>query len=333
MKKNILITGASGFLGSALKRKLNSEKYQIIELTRKASQPEKFKFNWSPMDGTWELPPQLHIHGVVHLAGESVAGWFWNSKQMAKIRDSRIKGTNLLVKRILNWPDKPEFFISSSATGFYGSRGETLISEATGTGTGFLAEICSQWEKQSMQVSTECGVRTVLLRTGLVLGSEGGIFKKIKWPFLYWLGGNLGKGEQNVSWIHINDWVKAAVLCIEDQSIKGPVNMVSPHSVTNAEFTKTLARLMHRPAFMHVPTFVLKKLPGNMGNELFLASQKILPNVLLKNDFKFQFITIESAFKEILDNEFNKSILTVCRNYIKSLFFKTKVKIKSKINN
>lgn len=303
MKKNILITGASGFLGSALKKSLSSEKYQIIELTRKPSQPAKFKFNWSPMAGTWELPEHIHIDGIIHLAGEGIVRLPWFASQINKIRDSRIKSTNLLVKRFLNRPDKPDFFISGSATGFYGSRGDVLLTETTSSGSGLLAEICSQWEYESMRLKNECGIRTVLLRTGLVLGSGGGILKKIKWPFFLGLGGNLGRGDQNISWIHIRDWVKAVNLCIEDSSVNGPVNLVTVHSVTNAEFTQTLAQVMHRFAFLHIPAFILKWLPGKMGEEIFLASQNVLPNVLLKYDFKFQFITIESAFKDILDNK------------------------------
>lgn len=329
MKKNILITGASGFLGSALKKSLNSDKYQIVELTRKPSQPSKFKFNWSPMAGTWELPEHLHIHGVVHLAGEGVANWPWTKSHIDKMCESRVKGTQLLVKRFLIRPEKPEFFISSSAIGFYGSRGDTLLSEATDSGSGLLADICRKWENESVRASKECGIRTVLLRSGLVLGKNGGLFPKIKWQFFLGLGGNLGKGEQNVSWIHIRDWVKATLLCIEETSIKGPVNLVTTHSVTNAEFTRTLARVMYRPAFFHVPVFVLNWLPGKMGQELLLASQKVLPNVLHKHDFKFQFITLESAFYDILDTNTKVSLYRSIINQIKSLVKMLFLKIKS----
>ena len=329
MKKNILITGASGFLGSALIKSLNKDKYQVIELTRKPSQPAKFKFNWSPSAGTWELPDHLHIHGIIHLAGESVAAWPWTKKQIEIIRESRIKGTTLLVKRFLIKPEKPEFFISSSAVGYYGSRGETLLAETTDCGTGMLAELCRKWENESMRFSKECGVRTVLLRTGLVLGANGGLFPKIKWQFFLGLGGNLGKGEQNVSWIHINDWVKATLLCLEDNSIKGPVNIVTTHSVTNAEFTRTLAKVMYRPAFLHIPTFILNWLPGNMGQEIFLASQKVLPNVLHKHDFKFQFITLESAFINILDTTTKISLFRSCVKQAKLVAIKPYVKFKS----
>lgn len=302
MKKNILITGSSGFLGSALVEAIDKSKYQVIELTRKPSQPEKFKYNWSPMNGTWEVPEQLPIHGVVHLAGQGIANWFWTKSQIEKIRESRIQGTKFLINRFLNRLEKPEFFISSSAVGYYGSRGETLLNESSGYGSGLIADICLKWENESMRLSKEASIRTVLLRTGLVLGAKGGAFRKIKWQFFLGLGGCFGKGDQNISWIHINDWVKATLLCIEKKNINGPVNLVSIHSATNREFTRSLAKLMFRPAFLHIPAFVLRWLPGNMGNELFLASQKIMPKVLLENDFKFQFITIESAFKESLAN-------------------------------
>lgn len=329
MKKNILITGASGFLGSALIQSLDKNLYQVIELTRKPSQPAKFKYNWSPLAGTWELPDHLHIDGVIHLAGESVVSWFWTKKQIEKIRDSRIKSTNLLVKRFLIKPDKPDFFISSSAIGFYGSRGETLLAESTDSGEGILAEICRNWENESMRASKECGIRTVLLRTGLVLGQNGGLFSKIKWQFFFGLGGNLGKGEQNMSWIHLHDWVKAARLCMEDTSISGPVNMVSTQSVTNAEFTRTLARLMVRPAFFHIPTFLLNKLPGNMGKEVFLSSCKVLPNVLHKKDFKFKFISLESALIDILNTNTKLSLFRLCVNKLKFLVMWPVVKFKS----
>lgn len=298
MGKNILITGSSGFLGSALKQALRLKGYQIIELTRQKSNPAKNIFNWSIENNTWDVPNQIEIHGVIHLAGAGIIDWLWTAKYFEEIRKSRVLGTQFLVKKLMVRPERPEFFISGSGIGFYGSRESSDLDENSSRGQGKLADLCFAWENEAKKLYQNEKVRTVILRTGMVLG-PGKFIRKLKWIFLLGFGSIAGKGDHIISWIHIEDWVKAVLHCIDQKNIQGPVNLVSPHPVSNFEFSKTIGKVLNRPVFLYIPKFIFKCLPGKMGEEIFLASSKVHPKVLIESDFKFKYISIETAFKDL----------------------------------
>jgi len=297
----VLVTGASGFVGPRLLRLLD----RPVVLSRN---PDRSRaaigmlagriVRWDPMQGP---PPAEAFEGidvVMHLAGESVAEGRWTVAQKARIRDSRVIGTRHLVQGIAQAAVRPRTLVSASAVGYYGDRGEEELTESAAPGRDFLAEVCVAWEQEAL-AARQHGVRVVTARTGIVLGAGGGALAKMLTPFKLGGGGPLGNGRQWMPWIHVADLARLYVHAAETTALDGPMNAVAPHPVRNAEFTKALARQLHRPAFLPAPYFGLRLLFGEFAQVLF-ASQRVIPQVAVDSGFVFQYPEIAAALREIL---------------------------------
>lgn len=297
-----LVTGATGFVGPRLLRLLD----RPVVLSR---DPDRARprighlvdriVRWDPLHGP---PPQEAFEGVdavLHLAGESVAAGRWTTARKAMIRDSRVIGTRNLVQGIVQAAAKPRVLVSASAVGYYGDRGEEELTESARPADDFLARVCVEWEQEAL-AAEKAGVRVALARTGIVLGSgAGGALEKMLTPFRLGAGGPLGNGRQWMPWIHVADLARLYLHAAETTSIVGPMNAVAPNPVRNSEFTKVLARQLHRPAFMPAPYFGLRLVFGEFAQVLF-ASQRVIPRVALDTGFVFQYPELPGALREIL---------------------------------
>lgn len=294
----ILISGASGLIGSALIDFLSLAKYEVYKLTRARAGLLPHEIPWDPHLGL--ITPALleGFDGVVHLAGESIVGR-WTIHKKEEILRSRVQGTKLLADALSRLKKPPKVWISASAIGFYGHDTTCLLQETSPQGKGFLAKVCGEWEKATQQ-ALSVGIRTVLLRMGVVLSPHGGMLKKILFPFQCGLGGVLGDGTQYMSWIDMQDLVGLIYYLLKQPDLSGPINAVSPHPVTNREFTETLARLLHRPAFFRIPPPILSLLFGEAAKEVFLSNQQVEPSVLLERGFLFRYPEIEESLKHLL---------------------------------
>jgi uncharacterized protein len=292
----VLLTGSSGFLGSALLPSLKTRGFEVTRLVRGVPSKED-EIRWNP---AWS-PTTEAISGfdaVIHLAGETVVGR-WTADKKTRIRDSRVTGTRNLVHGLLEAKDRPRVLISASAIGYYGDRGDEPLNESSASGSGFLADVCREWEAAA-QPAMDAGIRTVLLRTGVVLSGNGGALGKMLPPFRMGVGGNLGSGRQWMSWIHLQDWIGALHHILKNDLVQGPVNLVGPKPVTNAEFTKTLGSVLSRPTIFPVPAFVAKLAFGQMGEEVLLGSQRVEPARLVTSGYPFQYSELRSALEAIL---------------------------------
>ena len=263
----VLISGATGLIGGALARTLVAQGNECWGLSRRARQPDATFARWFAWDTLGQPLPAEALEGVdavVHLAGEPVGEGRWNDEKKKRIRDSRVEGTRAMVNAMRASSQRPAVFVSASATGFYGDRGDELLREDAPPGSTFLAEVCTAWEHASAPAA-ELGIRLVQPRIGIVLAREGGMFPKAVLPFKLGLGGRLGPGTQYFPWIHIDDVVGILQFALANVALHGPVNLVAPHPVTNRELTETLARTLHRPAFMAVPQFALDVMLGELG--------------------------------------------------------------------
>jgi len=235
---------------------------------------------------------------VIHLAGESIIGR-WTAVKKEKIRESRIAGTSNLAEALAHASVKPRVFISSSAIGYYGNRGDEILKEESPAGTGFLPEVCREWEVAT-EAAAKAGIRTVQIRTGIVLSRAGGALAKMLTPFKLGLGGIVGSGLQWMSWIDVRDMVGAIQHIVKTDQLRGPVNLVAPTPVRNAEFTKTLASVLSRPAFFPMPAFVVKLVFGEMGETVLLGSQRVEPRQLVASGYPFQFRDLQGSLKATL---------------------------------
>jgi uncharacterized protein (TIGR01777 family) len=297
-----LVTGATGFVGPRLLRLLDKP----VVVSRNPDRARQSighlagrLVRWDPMEGP---PPPEAFEGidvVYHLAGESVAGARWTTAQKARIRDSRVVGTRHLVQGIAQAAVKPATLVSASAVGYYGSRGDEELTESAAPADDFLARVCVEWEREAI-AAADLGVRVVTARTGIVLGSgSGGALAKMLTPFKLGAGGPLGNGRQWMPWVHVADLTRLYVHAADHGEIRGPMNAVAPQPVRNTEFTKALARQLHRPAFMPAPYLGLRIVFGEFAQVLF-ASQRVIPKVALDTGFAFQYPDITSALREIL---------------------------------
>lgn len=294
---HILLSGSHGFLGSALMASLAPMGHEVRRLVR-ASRMHPGDVSWDPAKGVIDQGALEGLDAVVHLAGESVLGR-WTPDKKARIRDSRIHGTRLLAGALTRLTRPPRVLLSGSATGFYGDRGEELLSETSAPGTAFLAEVCREWEAAS-QPAVQQGIRVAYLRSGMVLSPQGGALAKMLPAFRAGVGGRLGNGRQYMSWITLEDWLAAATYALETVSLRGPVNLVAPQPVTNREFTSALGRSLNRPAICPVPAFALRLLLGEMAQELLLGSARATPAALLSSGFSFRDPALDGAFLRML---------------------------------
>jgi uncharacterized protein len=293
----ILASGMSGTIGQALLPALAAERHTVVRLKTGVTRSQN-EIAWDP--GKSLDPAQAGgFDAVIHLAGENIFGR-WTEQKKERIRHSRVLGTRHVCEALARSGSKPGVLIAGSAIGYYGSRGDETLTEESALGMGFLAETCREWEAAT-QPAEQAGWRVVHLRTGVVLSTQEGALKKMLPPFRLGLGGQIGSGGQWLSWISIADTVATILHCLKTESLRGPVNMAAPNPVTNAEFSRTLAKTLHRPAFATVPAFAVKFLMGReMAEETVLTSQRVMPARLLKSGFQFQQPELSGALKSLL---------------------------------
>lgn len=300
-----LVTGGTGWIGKHLIAKLDGPVHVVSRnangARRRLGQTVASVIEGDLANESLSLNSIGKIDTVVNLMGESLADGRWNDRKKESIRRSRVDATENLVASLLKCDEAPSTMISASAIGFYGEQKEKVCTESTPPGDDFLATLCVDWEAAASP-AVDAGVRVVNIRTGIVLGRGGGAVEKLLTPFRLGLGGRLGSGQQWMSWIHLDDAVAAIRFLIDDSSVNGPCNLVAPSPLQNAEFTRTLAAALRRPALIPVPVTVLKLVVGEFADYL-LASQKVVPSVLLDKGFEYRFPNIEQAWQEIVANE------------------------------
>lgn len=290
----ILITGASGLVGKELQKSFAEKGYEMLLASRSEPKDDNH-IQWTIDEGFAEPEKLEGVDVVVHLAGENVSGGIrWTDEKKKAIRDSRVLGTRNVVDAISKLKKKPHTFIASSAIGFYGERGDEEVTESSAAGDNFLAGVCKEWEAESRRAE-DAGIRTVLLRTGIVLSKDGGALGTMLTPFKLGVGGVVGSGKQWMSWISMDDEIAIINYAIENENIRGAVNAVAPNPVTNEEFTKTLGEVLYRPTFIPLPEFAVSMIFGEMGDALLLASTKVMPKRLEDAGFEFKFPNLKEA--------------------------------------
>jgi len=279
----ILISGSSGLIGKALSAEMKAAGHEIVALPRTFDNPIDF----------------TGVDAVVHLAGESIASGRWTSEKKRRIRESRIRGTKQLSEQLASSKSKPSVFISASAIGYYGDRDDEILDESSALGVGFLPEVCKEWEEATRSAES-AGIRTVHIRTGIVLSRNGGALKEMLPAFKFGGGGRMGSGTQYMSWISLEDEVSIIRYLIDNPTISGSVNLVSPNPVTNMEFAKTLGMIIKRPTILPMPAFAARLLFGEMADALLLSSARVYPDKLISSGYEFSHPTLESALRSVL---------------------------------
>lgn len=295
---NILLTGSTGLIGSELGPYLSGNRHHVIRLVRGPT-ARTDEISWDPASGTSDVQGIEGLDAVVHLAGENIASGRWTARKKRRIWDSRIQGTQLLARSLSSLFDPPKVLVSISAIGYYGDRGEEQLAEGSEPGTGFLPELCREWEAAT-QPAVIRGIRVVTPRVGMVLSAKGGALSRMLPLFRAGIGARIGNGRQYMSWIAIDDLVGVINHAIFNESLRGPVNAVSPNAVTNWEFSQALGRVFSRPVRFSVPSAALRILFGKMGDEVLLSSARVIPARLAQSGFKFQFTELEPALRHIL---------------------------------
>ena len=294
----ILISGSHGLVGTALIKALTADGHNIYRLVRHAPNSES-EIEWSPDRYSIAISRIEGFDAVYHLAGESIASGRWNDERKKKIRRSRTQGTKLLSDALANLSQPPKTLISASAIGYYGDRGDELLTETSPPGLDFLADVCVEWEEATNHARDK-GIRVVNTRFGIILDKDGGALAKMLPPFRMGIGGRVGDGKQWMSWIALADVIGALQFALANESLSGPVNFVAPSPVTNAEFTKTLGRVLSRPTLFPIPAFGVRLAFGEMADALLLTSQRVEPSVLSKAGYKFNYPQLESALESLL---------------------------------
>ena len=293
----IVISGASGLIGTQLVAKLSSSGHEVVRLVRRS--PKSGEIQWNPKSGTLDAAALEGADAVIHLSGAGIGDKRWTDGYRKEILDSRTATTALLAKTMASLSRKPSVFLSGSAIGIYGARNDEQLTEVSTHGTGFLAEVCEQWEAAA-KPAVDAGIRTVYLRTGIVLSPKGGALKKLLPLFKLGVGGKFGNGKQWQSWISIDDEI-GAIEHLLTANVSGAVNLTAPNPVTNAEFTKVLASVLKRPAIVPVPTFAPKiLLGGELADALLFTGQRVIPAALNASGYMFKHTTLESAFRSLL---------------------------------
>jgi hypothetical protein len=301
----VAIAGSSGLIGSLLVERLRARGDEVVRLVRPATQSDGIP--WDPATGHLSAPSLEGFDAVINLAGRNIGAHRWNEEEKLLVWESRVTATRLLAETLASLDRRPSVLINASAVGYYGDRGDTVLSEADGPGQAFLAELCVAWESATAAAS-EAGIRVANLRSGIVLSEDGGALGRLlaplgpRWisPFRWGLGGKVGSGEHWWSWISIDDEVRA-ILHVLDSNLSGPVNLTAPAPVTNAQFTKALGRVLHRPTFLWIPRWVVKLFLGSeLADALVLQSQRALPERLLSSGFEFRHETVVDGLEAAL---------------------------------
>ncbi len=297
----IAIGGSTGLVGTELVSFLATGGHEVIRLMRKSAgttSPYK-QVQWNPSQGSIDSAGLEGCDAVVHLGGDNIAHGRWNAGKKRLIRDSRVISTNLLAKTLAGLTQRPKVFVCASAIGFYGDRGDEILTEESAPGPRFLSDVCREWE-QATEPARAAGIRVVNLRIGVVLTPKGAALQKMLSPFKLCLGGNVGNGQQWWSWVAIDDVLRSIEHCISTESLSGPVNCVAPECLTNRDFTKTLGKVLSRPTLFPMPAFVVKTLFGEMGEELLLGSSRVVPTRLQQTAFEFACPTLEGGLRHLL---------------------------------
>jgi len=299
------MTGASGLVGTALAAELRAAGDTVNRFVRASADAAAGASDvpWNPETGDMNLAAAEGTDAVVNLAGASIGGGRWTPKRKALLRSSRVDLTERLVAGLGRLKSPPKIFISASAIGYYGDRGDEVLREESAAGAGFLAEVCREWEEAAAP-AVQAGIRTAHLRTGIVLSPKGGALGAMLVPFRLGLGGRTGDGRQWMSWIDVQDMVGGILHILKNEEMRGPVNMVAPAPVTNAEFAKTLASVLRRPAIFPMPAFVAKLAFGEMGEELLLGSQKVEPGKLISSGYLFRYRELRASLEGLLARNF-----------------------------
>jgi uncharacterized protein (TIGR01777 family) len=295
----ILVTGSTGLIGSALVPFLHARDHTVIRLVRSASKPGGGAARWDPTAGTLDRAAVEGFDAVVHLAGEDISGGTWTSAKKARIRQSRVDGTRLLARTLASLDRPPKVLACASAIGYYGNRGDEVLTEQSEPGVGFLASVCRDWEAAATPAG-EAGIRVAHLRFGVVLSPAGGALARMLGPFKMGVGGALGSGRQYVSWVALDDALGAIGHVLSTRQLQGAVNVASPRPVTQSEFARTLGRVLGRPTVLPMPAFAVRLMFGEMGDELLLASQRLEPARLLASGYAFGFPELEPALRHLL---------------------------------
>ena len=295
----VLISGSHGLVGQALIESLTNDGHEIHRLVRRGRAVGSPEIEWHPNQGLIDAEHLEGLDAVVHLAGESIASGRWSAQKKEKIRDSRVKGTRLLSRSLEQLSRPPSSFICASAIGYYGNRGDQVLTEESPPGSDFLSQVCVEWE-EATQPAVEKGIRTVNARFGIILDKEGGALAKMLPPFHMGVGGRIGDGKQWMSWIALDDVIGGLRLAITNQTLHGPVNFVAPNPVTNAEFTKALGKALSRPTLFPIPAFGVRMAFGEMADALLLASQRVEPVRLKDRGYSFQHSEIGPTLAHIL---------------------------------
>jgi len=296
---NVAVSGASGLIGAALVSSLEAQGHRAIRLVRRMPRPDEDALRWDPFTGVLTPAGPSVADAIVHLAGDSILGLRWTAEKKRRIRESRTTATRLLVQALTRLANPPAVLVCASGTGYYGSRGDEVLTEDSRPGTGFLADLARDWEAATATAIAR-GIRVVNLRLGVVLSARGGALATMLTPFRMGLGGVIGDGAQWMSWIALDDVIGAIRHALTTDALRGPVNTVAPAPVTNADFTRTLGRVLGRPTLIPLPAFAARLALGEMADELALVSQRVMPARLLASGFAFRRPTLEDALRAAL---------------------------------
>ncbi len=297
----VAVSGSSGLIGSRLCARLEAAGHTVRRLVRRMAVGLE-EISWDPRLGIIDEETLEGVDGVVHLAGANLAAGRWTARRKRELWDSRVDGTALLARSLAALQRKPSVLVTTSAIGYYGDTGERSVDETAPRGSGFLAELCEAWEAAA-EPARRGGIRTVHVRTGLVLAGEGGVLRRLAPVFRLGLGGPLGSGRQRMSWIALEDLVSIFERCLEDSALAGPVNAVAPMAASNAEFTRALAHVLRRPALLRVPAWAIRLGLGELGREALLSGQSVVPARLRAAGFRWRLPELEPALAEALRRE------------------------------
>jgi uncharacterized protein len=295
----VLISGASGLVGTELGRALRDHGHTVGRLVRPDGKAEAGDIPWDPMSASVDIGAMEGTDAFVHLSGASIGEGRWTAARKAILRSSRVDSARVLVDAIARLRQKPRVFACASAIGFYGDRGDEILTESSDCGTDFLALVARDWEAEAMRAE-HSGIRTVRLRYGVILSEAGGALPRMVTPFRFGIGGRFGSGRQWMSWITLNDAIEITRLAIEDDALAGAVNVVGPNPVRNAEFARILANALHRPAIFPAPAFALRLVLGEMADPLLLSSQRVRPEKLLAMNYPFRFSDLAATLSALL---------------------------------
>jgi len=306
MSKRIIITGATGFIGKVLCRQLVEEGYDVMALSRNPeketeSLPNQVKaIKWDSRTSEGWANYAEGVYAIINLAGENIGAGRWTQRKKHRILGSRLNAGKAVVEAVEQIENRPKVVIQASGIGYYGNRGDEVLDESSSPGYGFLTEVAKPWEESTKKVES-FGVRHVIIRTGVVLGSHGGFLSRVTLPFRLFVGGRLGSGRQWISWIHIDDEVRAIRFLMEKEDLQGVFNLTAPDPLTSKDFFGLLGKVMKRPSWLPVPGFLLRMMLGEKAEELILSGQRAMPKRLLESGYEFLYPEAELALRGILE--------------------------------